>query len=252
MAGSNNLWKRLAWALVVAALIGSLAGIYAYLRPAPPVLAEPVELALEAGKRYQVDHLPLGGRYRLRACDHATEIRVGVGRWNTGWIRLPVNPMDLPSRDIRIDGRAGGTLVLEARTPTGRLLLMNEHAASTCRGDEPTDLAYPARRVSRGWPPFDCEEETLSRYDREALEWLRAELLARFGAPKGTVPLVDRFTRKRWYHKVNDFSSKALPEEALNCLERIEKLVPQAPEPGSLPFVQPLEVPERDSAPTAW
>ncbi len=235
---SSRWWKRAIWVLVTASLVGAMVAIYIYLRPFPPLLAQPVEIELEAGKRYTIGPLPLGGRYRLRACDHATELRVSVGEWSSGWVRLPVNPLDLPARDLRIDGRAGGTLVLEASTPTGRLLLLSEHSPVTCRGDDPADTAYSRRCTSQGVPPFDCGEETLSRYDREALELLGAELMARYGAPVDRSPLVHRFKKMRWYHPDRHFSRKNLPERIRDCLARIESLAPRAPAPGSLPFLK--------------
>ena len=236
------LRMRIIWVIVVAILLTTVISIYRFLLPAPNLLAEAVEIELGAGGKYTLEPLPMGGRYRLRACDHATELRSDIGKWSSGWIRLPVNPSDLDERDLLIDGRTGGTLRIQARTPTGRLLLLRARSKATCRGDDPLDLDFATRRQANRLPPFDCEEETLSRYDREGLEFLGSEIRARHGAPLDDADIA-RFSKARWYKKDKSYNDDRLSEEELSCLERLAKLAQEAPGPGALPEMKPDDAP---------
>src|SRR5262245_44088948 len=122
----RHMIRRVVWTSVAFALLGTVTAIYRFLTPAPRQLAGPEWIELEAGDHFEVEALPMGLRYRLRACDRGTPITVTMGTWTSGQASLAANPVDDPQSDLRIDGRSGGTLRIEAQSPTGRLLLFRE------------------------------------------------------------------------------------------------------------------------------
>jgi len=128
----SRLWKQVAWVLVALALLACVIAIYRYLTPSPRQLAVPERFSLEGSQHFVLDSLPMGKYYRLRACENREEVKVTNGPWTSTWVTLDANPQDEPKLDLRIDGRHGGELIIEARASTGLLLLFLDKSTAEC------------------------------------------------------------------------------------------------------------------------
>ncbi len=216
----SSVLRTLLWGVVVLALALTVTAIYIFLRPVPAHLAEPERISLAAGQKFALSDLPMGIKYRLRACEKKAIVKVSIGPWTSGWTEVLPNPLDDVRRDLRIDGRSGGELILEAKDETGRLLLFKHRAKASCMH---VDEFAPADGKALGEPPevpFSCDMVLLKELDRDALRAMKALLFRRAALSKG-LP-ADHV-----------LPASALSDRQRKCLNRLEALEKSAPPSSS-------------------